>query len=146
MIYEIINPSDPYTFEAENDRDAIVVVAVLGGGMYGAARQDGEKVNGGLYFGHESGDAEAAFVADIGKPLGEYLTERATALRAAFDSVLIGSFADRDGWVDSVSKMSPEDAAKYTIERHDRKRSSMNDIGKAAKQCTTAMAEQYGAQ
>lgn len=43
MIYELINPSDALTFEAEDHRVAISVVLALGGGMYGAEASNGDK-------------------------------------------------------------------------------------------------------
>lgn len=43
MIYELINPSDLYTFVAEDRRVAIVVGLLLGRGAYGVTTTDNER-------------------------------------------------------------------------------------------------------
>ena len=44
MIYELINPSDPITLEADSDNVAIIAAILIGHGQYGLTNNEGKDV------------------------------------------------------------------------------------------------------
>ncbi len=121
LLFEIVNPSDPYTMQADSFAAALLAVALIGEGKYGLRPIDNDTlpVVPPVIFGDWSCDVYAAAGA---KGISE-LTKRANdepefneAVASALDSVRIGSKRDRD----------------ESKESHDSRRSSMNNIGKYA--------------
>ncbi len=120
MIYEIINPSDAYTMKADDFKVAAVAVALLGNGQYGIKGTP-------ILFGWNE------FLKEQGINLKTFVGERVDEICAALDSVMIGKESDREE-AESTLALIPEDKREaWLSERHERRRSSTNDIGKAAK-------------
>lgn len=127
-LFELINPSDPYTFEAPDLAVAGALVCILGEGMYGAEPL------------HEADGSVPMFPIDgheewfeaLGASFEDTIRGRKAEIAEAMDSLLIGTFSDRAEF--AVSGMSWH-------EWHDSRRSSINDIGKRAKHFAKAMRE-----
>lgn len=88
MKYEIVNPSDPYTMEAEDIRVAAIVAVWLGSGQYSLkALEDGaEGVPFFMFGGFEQWwDARCSLTTDA------FSEARGPELIAALDSVTLGS-------------------------------------------------------
>lgn len=138
MLYEIINPSDPYTFEAESYAVASLAVLVLGNGQLGVERIDGTEMSTSTPFvafssqPDEDADAWARSVFG-GKSLSEALDANMRAVGTALSSVLIGRKTDRVLYDAAVANMNETQKDDYTRLWHDRKRNSMNDIGARAR-------------
>lgn len=127
MLYELINPSDPVTFEAPDLKVAALVTIILGRGHYGAEPADDS--------------AEGVPIMLFGDPT-EWWTERwpeepmggagdrdALRLAAALRSVCYGGKNDRQLYDSALQAITdPEKRAAFVAEWNDRKRSSMNDI------------------
>ena len=129
-VYEIINPSDQYTLECEEFLIGAVAVALLGKGHYGI---EGSPV----LFGWDE-----FFKDNKIEVLSDYVDAHLPELVACLDSVLIGSQSDRLLVKDAISKMSDEKSkTEYLTMYHDKKRSSMNDIGQRAKELADALRE-----
>lgn len=126
MICEIINPSDPYTLVCDDFICAAVVIALLGDGQLGLGDETGE-LDTPLVFGWEDWFVKQG-IKNIDKYTKEHLSEMADIL----DTVLIGSAKDRVVVDLALKKLSPDDGKKWLLERHDIKRSSLNDIGRGA--------------
>ena len=93
MKFEIINPSDPYTMEADDLRVAAVAVCLLGNGKYGldALGEDRDKGNNVPVFifgGHDEW-FEPRFGATYEDTAKQVLEQRTDALARAFDSVTL---------------------------------------------------------
>lgn len=118
-VYNLINPSDAYTLIAPNVQIAGVAAALLSS-SYGAEDVvTGESSP--VLFGWEtwlsSHQIDDAWVQAHG-----------VEIAAAMDSLLIGTAGER-AEVDATLKRIPEsERAAWLAERHDRRRSSMNDI------------------
>lgn len=134
MLYEIINPSDAYTFEAKEFAVAAVSMVLLGEGRL-AAKPVGEGSEGApevplLLFG----GAEEWFEKNLFplEKMGDFLDENAEKVASALDSVVIGEILDRSLFLSAMERIVPELQEAFKIEWHDRKRSSLNDIGREA--------------
>ncbi len=127
MIWELINPSDPYTFEADDEAVAAFVCLILGRGAYGL---DGET--------EETENFVPLFILG-GNPI-EWFEERYDVafsdmlkdLRVAdaLDSMLVCGRRDRQSFKDAIKYIDdPEKIKAYRDEFHDKRRGSLNDIG-----------------
>src|ERR1022692_1793104 len=126
MLCEIINPSDPYTLRCENFVAAAAAICVLGSGNMGLESQD-HKHRTPILFGWD------AWLEENGVGNG-YVVEHRLEIADILDSVMIGSYADRAD-AEAMLELIPEDKRSEWLEgRHDRHRSSMNNIGKVCQQ------------
>jgi len=92
MLYEMINPSDPYAFEAEPHEAAALAMLLLGP-AYGAETENGDdkpRVPVFLF-----GGAEAWYAAKFGRTAQEGIEALEAEAAAALGSVVLGGFADR---------------------------------------------------
>lgn len=119
QVYAIHNPSDPYTIKGEFIV-AAVAVALLGNGQYGI---DGSPI----LWGWDAWLKEHG-IDDLDKYVEDNLEQIATAL----ESVLIGSQADREEVEFTMGLLPEADCHKWIETRHEKRRSSMNDIGGCA--------------
>lgn len=125
MLFEFINPSDKYTFIAPSIEVAGVVALNLGP-AYGARCIDpGNDVSTPLIFGWMDWLKEHGIDSDW---IEAHLPELADAMA----SFLIGSASDRIEVEACLAEMPPEKHEAWLAARHDRKRSSMSDIGSRA--------------
>lgn len=124
-VWELINPSDCYTFEAPNIEVA-GVVAVFLSTSFGAKRidqRDDERTP--VLFGWNE------WLEDRG--INEaWIDEHAGEIAAAFDSFLIGSYQQRLDYLAILAAVPVEKRREVIAERQERRRTSMNKIGEAA--------------
>lgn len=124
-VYELINPSDPYTFEAPNIEVAGAAVCLLSTG-FGAKRLSGEvDESTPVLFGWEEWFKSHGIDST-------WLNEHGAAVADALDSFLIGDAATRSDTMDMLAQLSEDKRDAWRSRRQDRHRSSMNDIGEAA--------------
>lgn len=124
ILCEIINPSDPYTLRTDDFVAAAMAIAILGDGQLGLRTVDDSQSTP-VLFGWP-GWMEANGVDD------DYVGRHLDAIIAALDSVMIGNCSDRRDAESFLSKLPEDKRREWLEERHDRRRSSMNDIGGAA--------------
>jgi hypothetical protein len=123
-VYELINPSDAYTFEAPNIEVA-GVCAVLLSCNFGAKQVDGDGERTPIIWGWNEWLEDRGIDAD-------FLTEHAAEIADAYDSFLIGG-PDKRADVESMLAMLPEDKRQeWKAQRQDRHRTSLNRIGEVA--------------
>jgi len=135
IVAEIANPSDPYTVKGE--RDVLCCVGLmLGRGQYPLNDENGETI---LPFFWSGGDAAQFFLDKFGVALDKFLDDEDYRVADCLDTVLIGSFGDRKDVEAALELMDPADQVGWLDKRHDRKRSSMNDIGAYAWSMATAI-------
>jgi hypothetical protein len=126
-IFEIINPSDPYTLVGSKEA-AIVAVTFLGGGKYGLGGEDGNEMPFLMFMSED--EVDTYFKKVLGMPLLDWVDNNRTELIECFDSVLIGGKGERQTFEKGLELIDDESKKKaWREEWHDRKRSSMNDIG-----------------
>ena len=102
MVYEIVNPSDPYTLEADDLSLAAIACILLGEGQYSLRTQDGETAMPLFIFGGHNEWFIKKFGVDVQSLHDSIWNNSLPALAACLESV----------------KMP-----------YGRERSSMNDIG-----------------
>lgn len=114
MIYEIINPSDPYTIEGEF-KTCCVATVILGEGAYGLDGTESMPI-------FLISDADEWFRQAFSATLEDVLQSTPPAeLAACLDSVLCCSAKERRAL-----------AGEERLAFHDARRSSQNDIGRRA--------------
>lgn len=126
--YEIANPSDPYTMQAEDFNVAAVTVAILGNGAYGIPGTP-------ILFGWDQWLKEREI------DLPKFIDARLTEIIACLESVMIGRESDRTEAEEALAAIVEENRAEWLKKRHDQRRSSMNDIGGKAQQWAKALRE-----
>lgn len=130
MLFEISNPSDAYTIEAETLVVAGVATLLLGEGKYGLSGVDDAEAGMPIFLfgGHEQ------WLATQGVPnLDAFLDANYASLAEALESVTIGSAEERKRLGRIVAVITnEEERAKARAAWHDERRSSLNDIGKRA--------------
>ena len=124
MQYELINPSDPYTFLADNKEVATLTVFCLSS-FYGAKSQDGtEEVPVFLL-----GGSKEWYIDEFGRTPDEGLEAYRKEVADALSSFMLGEFEDRRRYDIALNAITEEDKRKQFIEEWQDGRSSMNDIG-----------------
>jgi len=123
--YDVINPSDPYTFEAPDLEIAAAAIFLVGGGHYAAEPfEKGQDRVPIFLFGGSDEWAKEKFGADLETWFNRLKATRLPEICAALESFLYGGRLAREDW----QGRSIEERAAYN-ERH---RTSMNNIGKRA--------------
>jgi hypothetical protein len=131
QIYELINPSDAYTFTAPSLEVAAVVTLIVGRGRYGARCVSGElqEVPMFLFGGSEAWVQETLNYKTLDSLVEKYMQEKQT-LAASLESFMIGDSNNRKLYEDGLALLETEEKRKAWRDRwQDENRSSMNDIG-----------------
>jgi hypothetical protein len=124
-VYELINPSDAYTFEAPNIEVAGVAAVMLSTG-FGATRVlDDVEESTPILFGWDDWLSERGINSD-------WIDEHAVEIADALDSFLIGGPGTRRDVQSMMEMLPPEKQQEWRDKRQDRERSSMNRIGESA--------------
>ena len=127
MQYELINPSDPYTFEADDFEVAALTVFSIST-AYSAEAQDGcEGVPLFLF-----GGASEWYAERFGRMPDEGLTEKKLAVAKALESFMLGSFEDRRRYNAALEAIDDPEKRKSFMHEWQDGRSSMNNIGEYA--------------
>ena len=123
MIYELINPSDPYTFVADDLETAALVVFSISN-AYGAKTEDGEIVVPVFILG----GAEEWYKEQFGRSVEEGVEDKVTRLAWALGSMVLGSFEDRRIYETTIAAIDDQNKREEFIRTWKDKRSSINDI------------------
>lgn len=124
MEYELINPSDPYTFIADDLETAALVVFALSP-AYGAKNKDGEVAVPVFVFG----GADEWYSEQFGRNTVDGFNAKKKQLAAALNSMLLGGFEDRRRYEAALAAITdPYKKAEFIAKWQDG-RSSLNDIG-----------------
>jgi hypothetical protein len=127
LIYEIGNPSDPYTLEHSDVKIAVVAGLMLGQGMYALTDENKELVLP-IFLG-EGALAWLKATHDIGD-LNAFIEEHRLEIADALDSVMIGNRADGLRMKRVLACITdPAEREKAKAAWLDERRSSTNNIG-----------------
>lgn len=133
MIYEIVNPSDACTIEAQDSVLASIAMIVLGNGQYGLYDEDGRTVLG--IFALSKPEKLIEWLRDNGvedTKMDEFYAKNGEEIATILESVVYGDIKDRKAITALTESMTKSDRLKALAKYNDSKRSSMNDIGSAA--------------
>ena len=125
MEYELINPSDPYTFVAADLEVAALTVFLLSH-TYGAESKDGEETVPIFILG---GSPRDWYKTQFGRTPDEGLKARYAEVADALESVLLGTFEDRRRYQAALDAISDAEKRKQFIKAWQDGRSSLCDIG-----------------
>ena len=127
MEYELINPSDPYTFIAADYETAVLTVFCLGPAYGAKPKGGGEDVPIFIF-----GGAVEWYTEKFGRSPDDGLDEKGRAVADALASMMLGGFEDRRRYELALSAIDdPEKKSRFIDEWQDG-RSSLNNIGGAA--------------
>lgn len=129
MEYELINPSDPYTFEAPDLEVAALVVGLLSPtfGAVSKNRKEEEEVPVFIFGGYEEWYKET-----FSKSPDEGLMARKTEVGQALLSVMLGKFEDREKYNAALEAIDDPAKREAFMEKWQDKRTSLNNIGGVA--------------
>lgn len=124
MEFELINPSDPYTFVADDLETAALAVFTVSS-LYGAKTKDGEIAVPVFIMC----DSEEWYIERFGRNSYDGLKAKREQVAAALSSVVLGGFEDRRRYELALSAITEQDKREKFIAEWQDGRSSLNDIG-----------------
>lgn len=132
MIYDVINPSDPVTIEADTPLVAGLAVLALGHGKFAAVDEDGSTAIPLMLFGGMAAVNEWLAAVGYEGELSAALAEHRAAIAACLRTAMVASISERRGLTAALAAGGGDTAAALAAFNEDR-RSSMNNIcGRAA--------------
>lgn len=124
MEYNLANPSDPYTFVADDLETAALVVFSISS-LYGAeAKEGGDTVPVFIF-----GGAEEWYVEQFGRCYADGLKAKRKQVVEALRSMMLGHFEDRRRYEAALAAITELDKREKFIAEWQDGCSSMNDIG-----------------
>lgn len=124
MEYELINPSDPYTFIAKDLETAALVVFLLST-AYGAIPKDG----GGEIPIFLFGGATEWYEQEFGRTPDDGAAAKKADIADALESFMFGHFEDRRRYNLALNSITDPERKAAFIEEWQDGHSSLNDIG-----------------
>lgn len=132
MIYEIANPSDACTIEAEDSVLAAVAVLILGNGAYGLYDEDDRTVL--PIFAFSGPERLIEWLGSNGIQDGksdEFFAKNGEEMAKILESIVYGKIADRKSITALAESMTTADRLRAIAKYNDSKRSSLSDISSA---------------
>jgi hypothetical protein len=132
MIYEIANPSDACTIEADDSVLAAIAVLILSNGAYGLYDEDGRTVL--PIFAFSGPERLIEWLKDHGIEDGkidEFYAKNGDEMAKILESVAYGKIDDRKGITALTDKMSAADRLEALSKWNESRRSSVTDISAA---------------
>ncbi len=124
MEYKLVNPSDPYTFIADDLETAALGVFSIST-FYGATNKEGE-VEVPVFI---IGGAEEWYIEQFGRSSYDGLKVKKKQVAEALNSVVLGDFEDRRRYEAALAAITEPDKREKFIAEWQDGRSSLNDIG-----------------
>jgi hypothetical protein len=129
MLFEISNPCDPYTMEAERFDVACAACLFLGSGQCGLREVDGQQEMPCFVFG----GSIPWFKEKFGGDLGPFIYQNMAAIAECLGSVLIGNPQARKAYLDGLALIPDAEGKQAWKESwHNRRRTGLLDIGARA--------------
>ena len=123
--YELINPSDAYTFQAPDLETATLTVYMISTG-YGAVSEDGtENVPIAVFLDN----VDTWYENKFGRSIKEALVVKKEEMIDSLNSFVLGNFEDRRIYESTVNRIFTESKKRKFDEEWNDKRTSMNNIG-----------------
>lgn len=128
MLYELVNPSAPYVFQADSFPVA-VTTAWLISAIYEAKPEDGDD-----YFGIPAfmEDPVKEYKEQFGDSIEDFINKHNAEIVHALQSLMLGGFKDYRQYLLAVEMIDDPEKLMAFRERWNDGRSSMNNIGKCA--------------
>lgn len=141
MLYDLINPSDPYTLESDSFAAACVAACLIGSGQYGLKPRSGsdDEMPLFLFGGHNEW-----FVEHFGTNFADTLQAIGLdAIADVLDTLLVGGMGERTLFQTTVQFVDdPARRAQLRRQFNRSKAGSINDIAGRADQLSREIREQ----
>lgn len=129
MIYEIVNPSDACTIEADDKTLACIAIIILSDGAYGLYDENGEAALPIFRFSDPARLVEWLHDRGISPDkMDEFYAKSGEEMATILESVAYGKISDRQAILAVCEGKSPEERVVALAKWNDNKRSSINDI------------------
>jgi len=127
-IYELITPSDPITFKADDDKIAFLCAVHLGNGQAGCRRtgENGNQIDipSLMLF---NPDPQKTADEHLGCSTDEFVELNKDKISACYLSFAYGSIEDRKTFDDALESITDKDKLdEFKVKHEDRNRSSMS--------------------
>lgn len=132
MLFEVVNPSDPYTIEASSLDVAAIVSLMLGHGKFELRSLDGGDNVPFFAFGGVDEWAQYMFKESMMELSNRVMDTKLAEVADSLDSILYGNQQDRIDFLASTKDMNRQMFEASRMIRQDSCRSSANDIGERA--------------
>lgn len=132
MLFNVVNPSDPYTIEASSLDVAVMSAVLLGQGNYGFNSLDGGTDIPMFAFGGGNEWCEKHFKEDLMELSNRVMDTKLNEVADCLDSVLIGDKQDRKEFAELTKDASRPMFQAMRATRQMDECSSENDIGSFA--------------
>lgn len=133
MIYEIVNPSDAVTIEADDEFLASVAVIILGEGAYGLYDHKGKVILPIFLF--QDPAKLVKWLNEHGvnpSKIDEFYAMHGEKLAVIMESLMYGKPEDRKAVLAMTANMNTDEKAKALAKYNESKRSSMSNIAASA--------------
>lgn len=131
MIYEVVNPSDAVSIEADDSVVASAATILVGTGKYFLSAADGSKVDMPMMlFAKDPSALLQSWCEQVGfKDFDALMGKHIEAVATCLESSLVGDVSDRAGLLEVFEKVGDKGSIAEAMDAwNDKKRSSMNDI------------------
>lgn len=135
--FELINPSDPYTFIADDLETAALVVFAISP-AYGAKTKEGELAVPTFIFG----GADEWYAEQFGRSVIDGFEAKKKQLAEALSSMMLGHFEDRRRYEAALAAITEPDKREKFIAEWQDECSSLNDIGTRCHKLAEAITRQ----
>jgi hypothetical protein len=132
LLFEIVNPSDPYTVEASSLDVAAMAAVLLGQGNYQFKALEGGEDVPFFAFGGADEWCQQHFKESLVELSNRVMDTKVSEVADCLDSVLYGKKEDRVEFLITTEGMDRNTFEAARLIRQANKRSSMNDIGERA--------------
>lgn len=124
MEFELINPSDPYTFIASSNEVAALTVFLVGSAYGAKAKDDSFEVPITMF-----GSGAEWYQEQFGRSADDGLAENKEEVAKSLESMMYGEFEDRKRYQAALNAIEDEEKREKFISEWQDGRSSLNDIG-----------------
>jgi len=132
LLFNLVNPSDPYTIEAPSLDIATLAALLLGQGKYPLTSLDGGENVPHFLFGGTDAWCKEHFGENLMELSNRLMDTKLAEVADCLDSILYGDAQDRIQFLAETADMNRETFEAARFMRQDAKRSSINDIGERA--------------
>ncbi len=126
MLYELVNPSDRYIFEAKNREVAALTVLSLSTAYGATAKEDDENNNIPVFI---LGGAKEWYEETFKRTPDEGMDELKNDVSTALSSFMLGGFEEYRRYQAALDAITDEEKKERFITEWQDGRSSLNDIG-----------------
>lgn len=130
MIYELINPSDSYTFYADDPKVAVSVALLVGSGKMGLEDETGNGDYPAMQLFCDADVVEKKLTQYFGQPWGDWMKGHRVEIADALETVITLGRKERHAYDEALKRIDdPVKREAYRVSIHDKNCTSLSDFG-----------------